>query len=55
MTKEMAQKSREENLHPQTSPFSRKYQKTVNVKCLYLKKTKKKKRERANVRSPRIR
>jgi len=49
----MARKSREENLGPQTSPFSRKYQKTLNVKCLYLKKDKRKKG--ANLRSPRIR
>ena len=49
MTKGMAQKSREENLGPQTSPFSRKYQMTLNVKCLYLKK---KKKETNRTRSP---
>lgn len=43
MTKGMAQKSREENLGPQTSPFSRKYQMTLNVKCLYLEKKKRSK------------
>ena len=49
MTKGVAQKSREENLGPQTSPFSRKYQTTLNVKCLYLKK---KKKETNRTRSP---